>query len=266
MSCRAPTSLLLAAACLLLAMATNAAEPAPHSNWSGNHAQTIPRGRVELGLLQSSHYGLSDRVEVSIHPLLFFALPHIEVKALAAAHGALSLAVRGRLLYPTLFLALVSREGAGGLLPKSSEPPQALQIEGDILGTAAWAEQQLGSVRLGLAVAPHAVFEPEQLPLLDFPFLYPRFAPLYTVLVPRAATAFEGRALGPLFYDLELSGYLMPELPDVGTAWALEQAMALEYRFGDRLAFSLGLRTSEAKYAYGTRFHFLPHLDVRVGL
>jgi hypothetical protein len=260
---RAPGALL--AACLAQATAAPAAEPAPHSSWSGNHAQTIARGRVELGLLQSSHYGLSDRVEVSLHPLLFFALPHVELKALAVAHGALSLAARGRLAYPTLFLGLVSREGAGGLLPSSSEPPQALQIEGDLLGTVAWADQQLGSVRLGLAVAPHAAFEPEQLPLLDFPFLYPRFAPLYTVLVPRAGLAFEGRAIGPLFYDLELSAYLMPQLPDVGTAWALEQALALEYRFGDRLALSLGLRTSEAKYAYGSRFHFLPYADVRVG-
>lgn len=263
MSQRAPSALL--ATCLLAASTASAAESVPHSSWSGNHAQTIAPGRVELGVLQSSHYGLSERVEVSLHPLVFFGLPHVEIKTLAAAQGALSLAVRGRLAYPTLFLGLLSREGAGGLLPKASEPPQALQIEGDILATAAWADQQRASLRLGLAVAPHARFDPEQLPLLDFPFLYPRFAPLYTVLVPRAGLAFEGRAIGSIFYDVELSAYLMPELPDVGTAWALEQALALEYRFGDRLALSLGLRMSEAKYAYGTRFHFLPYADVRVG-
>ena len=255
----------LLAACVLAASAAQAGEPEAHSNWSGNHARTIARGRVELGLLQSSHYGLSDRVEVSLHPLLFFALPHVELKALALARGRLSLAARGRLAYPTLFLGLVSREGAGGLLPKSSSPPQALQIEGDFLATAAWADQQLASAWLGLAVAAHASFDPQELPLLDFPFLYPRFAALYTVLVPRAGLAFEGRIVGSLFYDLQLGSYLMPALPDVGTAWALEQAVTLEYRFGDRVAFSLGVRTSEAKYAYATRCHFLPYVDVRVG-
>jgi hypothetical protein len=249
----------------LPALQARAAEPEPHRNWSGNHAPTIARGRIELGLLQSSHYGLSDRVEVSLHPLLFFGLPHVEVKALALAQGPLSLAARGRLAYPTLFLGLVSREGAGGLLPNASSPPQALQIEGDLLATAAWADQQWASAWLGLAVAPHASFEPQELPLLDFPFLYPRFAALYTVLVPRAGLAFEGRVVGALFYDLQLSSYLMPDLPDVGTAWALEQAVALEYRLGDRMAFSLGVRTSEAKYAYGTRFHYLPYVDARVG-
>jgi hypothetical protein len=255
----------LLVACALAPAPAQGSEPEPHSDWSGNHALTIARGRLELGLLQSAHYGLSDRVEVSLHPLLFFALPHVEAKALALARGRFSLAVRGRLAYPTPFLGLVSREGAGGLLPKSSSPPQALQIEGDFVVTAAWAEQQLASTSLGLAVAPHASFGPRELPLLDFPFLYPRFAPLYTVLVPRAGLAFEGSVIGALFYDLQLASYLMPELPDVGTAWAIEQAVTLEYRFGDRLALSLGVRTSQAKYAYATRFHFLPYLDARVG-
>jgi hypothetical protein len=255
----------LAAALSLATLAARASEPVPHRPWSGNHAQTIAPGRVELGLLQSSHYGVSERVEISLHPLLFFALPHVEVKALALSHGPWSVAVRSRLSYPTLLLGLMSREGAGGLLPKTSAPPQALQIEGDGIATAAWADQQLVSFWLGLAVAPHARFEPEELPLLDFPFLYPRFAPLYTVLVPRAGFGFEGRLAGRLFYELVISGYLMPALPDVGTAYAFEQAATLEYRFGDRLALSLGARTSEAKYAYGTRFHYLPYADLRVG-
>jgi hypothetical protein len=216
-------------------------------------------------LLQSSRYGLTERVEVSLHPALFFVLPHVEVKALAFTRGPISLAARGRLAYPTPFLRLVSREGAGGLLPGSSSPPQALQIEGDGLATMVWADQQLASAWLGLAVAPHASFQPQQLPLLDFPFLYPRFAALYTVLVPRAGLAFAGRAVAALFYELQLGSYLMPALPHVGTAWAMEQAVTLEYRFGDRFAFSLGVRASEAKYAYGTRFHYLPYADVRVG-
>ena len=42
--------------------------------WSGNHALTIPRGRVELGLFQSSHYGLTDRVELSLHSIHYLDL------------------------------------------------------------------------------------------------------------------------------------------------------------------------------------------------
>jgi hypothetical protein len=249
-----------------LSSAASAADEQPSLRlWSGNHAPTVPQGRLELGLFQSAHYGLSDRVEVSLHPLWFFVLPHVEAKALAAGRGRFSFAVRGRLSYPTLFLKLVSKAGAGGLLPKQSSPPQAVQVEGDVLGSALWAEQQMASVTLGLAVAPHGSFTPQELPLLDFPFLYPRFAPLYSVVVPRAALSFEGRIWRALHYDASVLGYLMPQLPDVGTAYAVEEAGALEYRFGQRVAISLGLRVSEAKYAYANLVHFLPYADVRVG-
>jgi hypothetical protein len=92
-----------ALALLTLSSASLADERAWPRLWSGNHAPTVPQGRLELGLLQSAHYGLSDRVEVSLHPLWFFVLPHVEAKALAAEQGRFSFAVRGRLSYPTLF-------------------------------------------------------------------------------------------------------------------------------------------------------------------
>lgn len=235
------------------------------SAWSGDHARPIAEKRVELGLLQNAHYGVSRRLELSLHPLWFFVLPHIEAKALAAEHGAWSLAARTRLAYPTWFLGLVSREGAGGLLPKTSAPPQAVQVAGELLGSFDFVAAQTVSAALGLAVAPHASFSSQELPLLDFPFLYPRFAPLYTVLVPRAALYVEGRIAGGLHYEVSALGFFMPSLPDVGSAWAIEQALTLEYRFGDRIAVSAGTRLSEAKYAYATRLHYLPYADVRFG-
>jgi hypothetical protein len=58
---------------------------------------------------------------------------------------------------------------------------------------------------------------------------------------------------------------LLPQLPDVGTTYAIEEALALEHRFGERFAVSSGLRVSEAKYPYASRTHLLPYADVRVG-
>jgi hypothetical protein len=232
--------------------------------WSSSSARTVPRGRWELGVLQNAHYGVTRNVELALHPLWLFALPHLEVKATAFRCGRLALGVRSRFSYPTSFLALVSREGSGGLLPKTSRAPFAVQIEGDVIGSvevAAWHEL---AARAGLAVAPHANFTPEQLPLLDFPFLYPRFAAMYSPLVPRAAVDAEGRVLPRLFYHAGLTGYLMPELPDVGTAHALELLLSLEYRSSNHFAVSLGARESHAKYAIGTRSHTLPFVDARV--
>jgi hypothetical protein len=231
--------------------------------WSGEHALTVPRGHSEIGLFSNARHGLSDRVELGLHPLLFFVLPHAEVKAHAARGERWAWGCRARLAYPTWFLSLVSREGSGGLLPKTSSPPQALQIEGDVIGTLLLGRDQLASVFLGLAVAPHESFTADELPLLDFPFLYPRFAPLYNGFVPRSTLAFEGPLFAGLHYMASARSYLMLELADVGTTYALEQALALEYRFA-RLAISLGVRASEAEYPVGFRVHYLPYFGVRV--
>jgi hypothetical protein len=248
------------------ARADGARDDAPKLRlWSGSNALTVPRGRWEFGLFGASHHGLGDSFELSLHPVLVFALPHLEAKLMAAHDRRHVLGVRTRVSYPTTFLDIVSKEGTFGLLPATSHPPVAVQLEADAIATSEWFDGELVSVWIGGAVAFHESFTPMELPLLDFPFLYQRFAPLYGPGVPRIGFSFEGVIAGGLWYSTELVSYLMPGLPDVENASAIEHGAELEFRFGERVAVSAGLRTSYAKYPYGRRTHFLPFLDVRTG-
>jgi hypothetical protein len=233
--------------------------------WSGSNALTVPRGRWEFGLFGASHYGLSDSVELSLHPLLVFALPHLEAKRMMPQGKRSALGLRARASYPTTFLDIVSKEGQFGLLPATSDPPAAFQLDGDVILSSEWFDGELASVWLGGTVALHESFTPMELPLLDFPFLYQRFAALYGPGVLRIGFSFEGVIAGGLHYGTELESYLMPDLPDVSNASAIENGLELEYRFSDHVALSAGLRTSYAKYPYGRRTHFLPYADVRTG-
>jgi hypothetical protein len=233
--------------------------------WSGSNALTVPKGRWEVALFGGTRHGLTDSIELGMNPLLVALLPHLEAKFMSARDPRHVLAIRTRASYPTTFLEIVSKEGQFGLLPATSRPPVALQLEGDAIASSEWFEDHLASVWIGLAVALHQSFTAMELPLLDFPFLYQRFAPLYGPGVPRGGFSFEGRIVENLFYGTELAWYLMPGLPDVDHASALENALELELRFGDAFAFAAGLRTSYAKYPYGRRTHFLPYFDVRAG-
>jgi hypothetical protein len=156
------------------------------------------------------------------------------------------------------------------LLPPTSSPPQAVQLELDYLLTAfagplSRGYRHMATVSVGLALAVNGSFTPRELPLLDFPFAYPRLAAVYAGGVPRFAFNFEGPLRDKLHYEVSATYYAMPDLPDVSAPFALEPAGQLEYRFSDHVAVSLGVRTSVAKYPYGTRFHALPYADVRVG-
>ena len=226
--------------------------------WSGSNALTLPRGRWEVALFGGVRHGLTDSIELGVNPLLVALLPHLEAKFMSARDRRHVFAIRSRASYPTTFLEIVSKEGQFGLLPATSKPPFAVLLEGDAIASSEWFEDHLVSVWIGLAVALHQPFTPMELPLLDFPFLYQRFAPIYGPGVPRGGFSFEGRIVENLFYATELTAYLMPGLPDVDDASALENAFELEFRLGDTFAFSAGLRTAYAKYPYGWRTHFLP--------
>lgn len=252
-------------ATLLFATNVAAREGVASEPWSSSSARTLPSRRWELGLFQNAHYGATRRVELAFHPLMLFLMPHLEAKVSAPISEKLTFAAHGRWSYPTSFLALASREGSGGLLPKKSHPPFALQIEGDFIASYQVARWHEVSARVGLAVAPHADFSAAELPLLDLPFLYPRFAAVYSPVVPRIALDAEGAVVARCFYHLGLTGFYMPELPDVGNAWALEALLSAEYRASENVAISLGARLSDAKYAIGVRRHSLPFVDVRVG-
>jgi hypothetical protein len=233
--------------------------------WSGSNALTVPSGRWEFGLFGASHYGLTDSIELSLHPVLLVALPHLEMKLTAPQDKRSAVGIRMRASYPTTFLEIVSKEGQFGLLPATSKPPVALQIDEDVIATSEWFDGELASVWIGATVAVHEAFTPMELPLLDFPFLYQRFAALYGPGVVRIGFSFEGVITGGLHYAAELESYLMPDLPDVSNASAIENGLELEYRFSEHVALSVALRTSYAKYPYGRRTHFLPYADVRTG-
>src|SRR5690606_33434141 len=90
--------------------------PSPVGPWGTDSALTMPRGRWELGLFHPSRWAPADRLEIALHPLLFFVLPHVEAKMALLERGAFHFGARARLSYPTLFLSVVSKEGSGGLL------------------------------------------------------------------------------------------------------------------------------------------------------
>ncbi len=227
-----------------------------------NSALTLPRDRYEIGVFAGSRYGVRDELELASQLMLFFLLPQAEAKFRFYNVSDFAFAARGRLAYPTPFLHAISRAGALGLLPATTHPPEALQLEAEVLGSWLFSPDHTVSAWLGLAVAPRT--SSDDLPLLDFPFLYPRFAPLYTTFVPRAGLALDGKLVGPIFYCVDLRAYLLP-LTDVDGAFAIEQGLSLELHVRSQLAVELALRTSHARYPIGVRTHFLPLADLKIG-
>lgn len=212
-------------------------------------------GAVDSG--NAISWGVTPRLELRLHPALFWVLPHAEVKLRWLDAGRWQLSSSHRLAYPTLFLSLVSREGSGGLLPATTDVPHSLLIDTDVLGSVEWREAQWATLRFGASVAPRADGDAT---LLDFPFLYQRFAALNAPLVPRVAVGLNGDLPWGLGYALELRHYWLP-LADFPLFDATEYAAKAYLELGSSHRISVAGRLSSARLPVGRRSHFLPHLD-----
>jgi hypothetical protein len=232
--------------------------------WADGSARTMPVGRAEIGVFSPARWTPVEGVELGLHPVWFFVLPHVEAKLQWASFGAgFYFATQHRLSYPSLFLNLVATEGTGGLLPNDSNVPQALIIDNYALLSRTLGEHQVLTLRAGISVGPRTSSD---LPLLDFPFLYAEFAPLYAPLVPRAGALVEGRIAGDFHYSLEFLASFLPvgdEEQGTRDAWAFDEAVELHYRIHDTHEFSAGMLIEQAEYPIGWRVYFLPTVDYR---
>ncbi|MDH5675322.1 MAG: hypothetical protein OEZ06_24590 [Myxococcales bacterium] len=222
---------------------------------SSDSTRTLPEGRIETGVFQPVRYGLHDGLELSSH-ILMLVNPQLQAKWRFFERGRYSSAAVGRLSYPKPLLDLLAGEGALGLLPEDSRVPQVLVLDMDALATAEWMPEQLLTLSAGISVAPRG--SAEGMPLLDFPFLYARFAVLKTTAVYRAGLGYEAM-LGARFRlaaDVKLFF-----LPVVDGGFSLEPGLSLRWLLAEHVALEAGARFEYARYPPGMQFHYLPFID-----
>jgi hypothetical protein len=244
---------------LALADEVEASEPTRFAAWPGDSALTMAPGDVSFGLLSQSSWGVTSRLEVRLHPVLFWVMPHAEAKLRWFDHGRWQLSSSHRLAYPTPFLSLIAREGTGGLLPPTTDVPHTLLVSTDGLASLEWRAGHWATLRLGAAVAVEGGGDDV---LLDFPILYQRFAALSAPWVPQFALGLEG-VLGRASYAIEFRHYWLP-LDGYALLHANEYAAEGYVQIAASHRVGVGGRLSQAHLPVGWRSHFLPHVDYQL--
>ena len=228
-------------------------------NAGARHSAVVaPSGSLELGVLSAARLGLNGTLELSLHPVWFFVLPRVELKARWLHGNGLTLSTRHEVSTPTLFFGVIAREGTGGLLDPNTPSPLAVVTEhGLLLTERAGAEHWLTvepwvQLRIG-----------ESGPLLDFPFLYQRFAVVESTWAAGMRLGAEGRLFPALGYGAALTFSHLP-VDVVGGAYAIEGALEARFRVSPTVAVPLGIRAARAHFPIGVRTHWFPYIDVRV--
>ena len=233
--------------------------------WNTDSAFTAPAGRLELGLFSPTRYALSDKVELQTNLLLNAALPNLSAQVQWGSAAGWTFGTRHSLRYTTMLFNRLATEGTGGFLPANISPPQMLELDNDVRASRYLNPDHLLTLDLGVSYIPHftdGVTPSGSLPVVDFPFLYPRLAAASGGATMRAGVAWSGRLVSSLRAAADLDVFYNPA---VFLAPVVEQGAELAWDFSEHVSLSAGWRLTVAKYGYGTRLHVLPTLDVRAG-
>lgn len=225
----------------------------------GDTALLSEVGRWEVGLSGPLRYGLSEELELAVHPLLFFVAPNAQLKVAHGQRGGWHVASKHQLTYPTPLLRLLAREGIGGILPSARAVPHIVSLQSELLVTrevgAHWV-----SLGLGVQVAPRV--GESQLVSIDLPFVYPRTAAMFGWATGIASVHMQGPIAGKFGYEADVRAFTYP---GVDGAFAVEQGAALRLTTSPRFMAQLGYRLSYAGYPFGTMFNIVPTLELAWG-
>ena len=225
--------------------------------WSEHTAHTLPKGRWEVGLFGPLRYGLSESLELEIHPLWAIPSPHLAVKKDLLEIGRWSIAVRQSLSYPTPLLRLLARGGIGGVLAPDVSIPQIISSDTRLLLTKNYSQSLSVTMRAQLQVAPR--FGESSWPNITVPVVYARTA-AYQGAATIGLGSFINCGITPsvsLRSDTQLWFMAGQE-----ANWAAEEWLTLRWSLSEKFAIDVGTVATIGVYDYGQNWHVAPILDV----
>ncbi|MBK6847858.1 MAG: hypothetical protein IPG96_10065 [Proteobacteria bacterium] len=254
----ATTAALLA---LLLGLGRPRPAAAAHALFQPDTARTLPVGRLEVGVFGPLRWGVTDRLELALHPLLALVAPQLDATFAWGAIGSVEVASHHGLLYPTPLMRLLSREGTGGIVPHDVTYPHILATSHHLRLSRALGAQLL-TLRAGGRLARHLTrFDgPRFWSEVEWHVVRPRTAAWFTGFSVDAGLALEGPLWRGLGYRVELDGYLMPGLRGDKAA---EATLLATWQPRATLQLRLGAMLSWCEFPYGSRLSVpLPLVDV----
>ena len=231
--------------------------PAPEY-WTGGTALTLPDNRFEIKLFGLSSYGLTDRLEISAHPLMVWLMPQVRVKYRWSGKDGLILASEHQISYPTLLLDLISRKGIGGMISPEFDFPQMISISNGLLVSAKLGPSAMvtGNAAILFALRTGPV---EENSTIDLPVIYPRLAAYYHSPVINTGFEFRGKLFSSVGGQIGAECFIIPG--DDENIFA-ENKGVLTWTLRTRWQFQAGYRLCYGKYPFGSQWHLLPAFEI----
>ena len=231
--------------------------------WTNGTACNIPKHRWELGLFTASRYGITNNLELSAHPLMFFLMPQVKVKVGWGEYSGFILATEHGIFYPTQFMRLVATKGTGGLISPEFTIPQMFAISNRFLVSFRPFKKAILTAHAGIAFSvKFGPLDPRS--TIDLPVIYPRLAVFYNQPEFDVGIDFRGKFVPRFGWLFNVENFIV-----CGTQnnYFMENKGVLAYTSKkEKLQIEAGYKLCFGRYPAGPQWHLLPVIDLVFGI
>ncbi len=237
--------------------------------WNTGQADTIEKGRFEVGIFQPLKYGFTNSIEFSTYPLVNFIMPNFSIKKNYLKKYKWSLSSEHFISYPTLLLKLISKKGVGGLLPSTAKEniPQQIYTEHSIMFSYNLSKYFIITPKISVSI-PIIFNSYKKFPTIDMFLLYPRTAPFHGDFVYTLSLDIDGLIWNKLYYSIDLDYYnnlAINIYNSEGIGSSYEHKFMLIWKNSKTFSIYAGYKLIYGNYPYGSQLNIVPLVDLAWG-
>lgn len=230
--------------------------------WPDRSTRTMKPGRKVWPIFGVKKLGAKNNMEWHIQPIFFFVSPNLGLKKnWKESDSGISISSFHQINYPSIYLKLFAREGAGGVLPLDSQIPPMLSIRNEIL-IGLNRQGNFITLRGGIATAFKLGSGEKNFPDIDYPFLYNRTLAFNNSPNIYLGINFNRDILPKLNVEFDLSTFSVGN--DTGN-FVHETKLIFFWKKSDRFGLKAGAAAGFGQYPFGSTFQMIPVFDVLFG-
>lgn len=230
--------------------------------WSNGSTDVLPKGRWEVGIFQPLSYGLNETTELSTYALTDLLMPNITIKKFWKDLEGWKFTSKHSLIYPTIFLNTIAKEGAGGILPDNSKIPQILVSSNQFLISYKLNEYLQFIPKIGFSAA--LVGADSDFPTIDQPFIYNRTSVYHEKIMFNVGLDVRGNITPKFEYVVDVDKFIMDK---EYCEFSYEHKLMIIWKINRKFALSGGYKLSHSDYPSQMQRNtdIIPIIDLQMG-
>lgn len=225
------------------------------SDFSTINGTTLAEGQWSMGVFAPLRYGLSEDLEIDIHPGWAFLAPHIGISHALFKESTWQVTVHHQLGYPTPLLKKLAAPGIGGVITPDSIIPQIVAFESDMYASQ---QSELGEITIALGVDVAASIGESNYNTIDAPYAFQKSNLYQNTLSINIGMGWEYFATEKIGYRNFAQTWYTPTSDN---AWVVEDKNSLLFAISDSQQAQIGANVIAGQYPYGWNWHVLPTMD-----